>query len=200
MTAEQLAKELLEDRDFYQQSGGGVTLSGGEPLLQVDFCAEVLQLVRAAGVHTAVDTCGHVPWAAFEKILPVTDLFLFDLKQMDAARHEEYTGASNQRIVENLRRLDDAGAAIAIRMPLIPGLNDDDANLDAVGALLAQLHGITDVRLLPYHALARSKYAAIGREDTMPCVATPDDAALTAAAQRVANRKNDAGAALTKSC
>lgn len=186
MTATQLTAELLEDQDFYQHSGGGITLSGGEPLLQADFCAAALRLLRAEGLHTAVDTCGNVPWAAFEKVLPVTDLFLFDLKQMDTARHEKFTGAGNQRLLENLQRLDNAGAAIEIRIPLLPGWNDDAANLDAVGAFLGRLHGITAVKVLPYHALARSKYAAVGRVDTMPDIASPDDAALLAALQRVA--------------
>lgn len=181
MSAAEVLATVLEDRTFYEQSGGGMTLSGGEPLLQADFCAELLAMARHEGLHTAVDTCGMVPWEAFEAVLPMTDLFLFDLKQMDGDLHRRYTGSDNAQILANLRRLSEAGAAIEIRIPLVPGINDDERFLRAAGELLRGLEGIRAVRLLPFNALSHSKYEAIGREDTMPDASPPSDEALARA-------------------
>lgn len=181
MSVAEVLATVLEDRTFYEQSGGGMTLSGGEPLLQADFCAELLAMARHEGLHTAVDTCGMVPWEAFEAVLPVTDLFLFDLKQMDGDLHRRYTGSDNAQILANLRRLSEAGAAIEIRIPLVPGINDDERFLRAAGELLRGLEGIRAVRLLPFNALSHSKYEAIGREDTMPDASPPSDEALARA-------------------
>lgn len=163
MTAEEILTTVLKDRTFYEQTGGGLTLSGGEPLLQADFCAELLAMAKREGLHTAVDTCGAVTWQAFEQVLPVTDIFLYDLKHTDPAQHKHYTGADNALILENLRRLSEAGAAIEIRIPLIPGINDDDAFRDAAEELLSSLQGIRDVKRLPCNPYARSKYEAMGR-------------------------------------
>ena len=168
VTPEEILPELLEDRLFYTQSGGGVTLSGGEPLLHPAFCAELFGLLQREGIPCAMDTCGEVPWSAFEAVLPVTELFLFDLKQMDPERHRRCTGVSNERILENLRRLSDTGKEIEIRMPLVPGFNDEEENLEAAGRFLAGLKPLRGVRLLPYHSFGRSKYHAIGHPDTMP--------------------------------
>ncbi len=169
----------LEDREYYEP-GGGVTLSGGEPLLQADFCRDLLAGLKQAGVHTAVDTCGCVNWAAFEAVLPFTDLFLVDFKHADSATHRRLTGQGNELIVANLRRLSAAGADIEIRMPLIPGCNDSDENLRATGNLLAELN-LCRVKVLPYHAMARSKYTALGLPDTMPTVDPPDRQTLNRA-------------------
>ena len=189
MTAEQLLATILEDRAFYRSTGGGVTLSGGEPLLQAEFCAELLGMAKSEGLHTAVDTCGMVPWEAFSKVLPVTDLFLYDIKQMDPALHRRDTGADNDLILENLRRLCECEAATEIRIPLVPGINDDDRFIDAAGALLSGLGRIRGVKVLPYNPLARSKYAAVGKEDAMPQVAPPSDEEL----RRVAGRLRSFG-------
>jgi len=189
MTAEQLLATILEDRAFYRSTGGGVTLSGGEPLLQAEFCAELLGMAKSEGLHTAVDTCGMVPWEAFSKVLPVTDLFLYDIKQMDPALHRRDTGADNDLILENLRRLCECEAATEIRIPLVPGINDDDRFIDAAGALLSGLGRIRGVKVLPYNPLARSKHAAVGKEDAMPQVAPPSDEEL----RRVAGRLRSFG-------
>ncbi len=182
VTPEEILPELLEDRLFYTQSGGGVTLSGGEPLLHPAFCAELFGLLQREGIPCAMDTCGEVPWSAFEAVLPVTELFLFDLKQMDPERHRRCTGVSNKRILENLRRLSDTGKEIEIRMPLVPGFNDEEENLEAAGRFLAGLKPLRGVRLLPYHSFGRSKYRAIGHPDTMPDVAPPSSEQLAHAA------------------
>jgi len=168
MTAGEVLAIALQDRTFYDQTGGGLTLSGGEPLLQADFCAQLLAMAKREGVHTAVDTCGAVSWKAFEAVLPVTDIFLYDLKHTDAALHRRYTGMDNTLILENLRRLSESGAAIEIRIPVIPGVNDDDAFRAAADDLLGGLAGIRRVKRLPYNPYARSKYEAMGREVRLP--------------------------------
>lgn len=171
--AADVATEILEDKAFYDHSNGGATVSGGEPLLQVDFCRELFNLLKNNGIHCAVDTCGHVPWSSFEKILPVADMFLYDLKHANSTKHRDGTGCGNELILANLRRLSTAGKLIEIRMPLIPGYNMDEAAIRAAAELLAPLENIVAVRLLAYHAMARSKFTAIGVEDTMPHVEPP---------------------------
>jgi len=181
-TAEAVVDAVLKDRTFYAQSGGGCTLSGGEPLLQAEFCAEVCRLLRAEGVHCAIDTSGAVAWAKFAAVLPHADLFLYDLKHLDPERHRAGTGVDNRQILENLHRLSAVGVPIEIRLPLVPGFNESPGDLRAVGEFLAALPTVPPVRLLPYHALARSKYEAVGRPDTMPTVSSPGGPALQAAA------------------
>lgn len=185
MTAKQLMATILEDRVFYESTGGGVTLSGGEPLVQADFCAELLTMAKEEGLHTAVDTCGMVSWETFTKVLPVTDLFLYDVKQMDAALHQRYTGRDNRLSLSNLRHLCEHGAEVEVRIPLVPGVNDDEQFVSAVGQFLSGLACIRRVKVLPYHPYARSKFVAIGREDTMPHVASPSDAELDRVVDRL---------------
>lgn len=182
VTPAEAVAAVLEDRTFYAQSGGGCTLSGGEPLLQAEFCAAVCGSLRAQGIHCAIDTAGAVPWDGFATVLPHVDLFLYDFKHADEERHREYTGLSNRLILENLRRLAASGVPIEVRLPLVPGVNDAPADLQAAGAFLAHLDRDITVRVLPYHALARSKYEAVGRPDTMPAVPPPDAAAMANAA------------------
>ncbi|MBU0714476.1 MAG: glycyl-radical enzyme activating protein [Verrucomicrobia bacterium] len=174
---------VLEDKTFYAKSGGGCTISGGEPLLQAEFCAAVFQRLRENNVHCAIDTSGAVPWENFEAVLPYADLFLYDLKHIEDRVHRQYTGVSNQRILENLRKLSSCGVLIEIRMPLIPGINNATADLKAAGEFLCRLANISVVRLLPYHALSGSKYEAVGRPYTMPDVPAPDTVAMANAAE-----------------
>ena len=177
ITVDEAAAQLLEDRIFYTD-GGGITLSGGEPLLQSDFCAALLARMRDEGVDGAVDTCGCVPWEAFEKVLPYAQLFLYDFKCADSVKHEQFTGRRNELILENLRRLDAAGKEIEIRMIMVPGCNTDESDLRSAGEILSKLKNVSAVRLLAYHSLARSKFKAVGHEDTMPDVPSPDAAML----------------------
>lgn len=182
VSVEEVVDKVLEDKAFYTNSGGGCTISGGEPLLQAEFCAAVFERLRENGVHCAIDTAGAVPWDNFETVLPHVDLFLYDFKHADDRLHREWTDASNQLILENLRQLSSRGVPIEIRMPLIPGINDTDSALQAASEFLRRLDNVTGLRLLPYHALARSKYEAIGRPDTMPDVPPQDAAAMANAA------------------
>jgi len=185
MSVEEVMSIVLEDRLFYENSEGGMTLSGGEPLSQALFCKALLMRAKEEKLHTAVDTCGAVPWERIESVLPVTDLFLYDVKHMDSQKHKQYTGAGNELILDNLKHLSNKGAIIEIRIPLIPGINDDDANIDATGAFLGQLKGIQKVRVLPYHSYARSKYVALGKKDKMPHVDAPTDDKLDLVVDRL---------------
>ena len=178
---EEVVAVAVEDSAFYEQSGGGVTLSGGEPLYQPAFCLEVLKQLKAAGLHTALDTCAFVPRAALEAALPHTDLFLVDFKHSDSEEHRKLTGQPNGLILENLRFLSGRNARMEIRIPLVPGCNDSDGNLERTGEILAPL-SVERVRLLPYHDLARTKYNALDKNDTMPRVAAPTAAQLDRAA------------------
>lgn len=166
VTVEDLLPRLLADKPFYDDSEGGVTLSGGECLTQADFCAALLQRLKAEGIHTAVDTCGFVPWEAFEKVLPYTDIFLYDVKAYDENVHLRCTGVSNKRILENLIRLDAIGKRIEIRIPYVPDMNAGE--IEKIAHLLAPLNHIERVRVLAYHNYAGSKYAALSLENTLP--------------------------------
>jgi pyruvate formate lyase activating enzyme len=179
-----LMDELRRDMDFYRSSGGGVTLSGGEPLAQAPFATALLRQCKEEGISTALDTCGSVPWTVLEAALPYTDLVLYDLKPVDADVHQRYTGVDNQRILDNLRRLDQRNIPIEIRIPLVPTITDG-ANLEAAGALLSELENPVRVRLLPYHRLAGSKYQRLGRENHMPEVESPTSDQMQQAARQL---------------
>ena len=161
--ASALVQELLRDRIFFDQSGGGVTFSGGEPLLQASFLTESLERLRSESVHTALDTCGFAPWEDLRDAARWSDLVLYDLKLMDEARHREATGQSNRLILDNLRALSRVHPAIWIRVPVIPGINDDDANLEATARFLVGLPGVRRVDLLPYHGTGEAKFARLGK-------------------------------------
>jgi len=166
MTVEELFPLLLEDRDFYDTSGGGVTLSGGECLMQADFCVELLKRLKAASIHTAVDTCGFVSKEALDKVIPYTDIFLYDLKAFDEDVHIKCTGQSNKIILENLLYLDSLGKNIEIRIPYVPEYNSDQ--IEKIAIFLSELKHITKIRVLPYHNYAGSKYAALNIPSTLP--------------------------------
>ncbi len=177
VTVEELLEEVSADRPFYEQSGGGVTLSGGEPLSQPAFSAAFLHACKTAGLHTALDTSGAVPWSAFEAALPHTDLVLYDVKHIDREAHRTWTGIDNTWILDNLQRLGRAGIPVEVRIPCLPGVNDGQV-LEHIAVFLREIPSLTVVRLLPYHDFARSKYAAIGLEDTMPQVEKPGPEAM----------------------
>lgn len=164
---------LLErDRIFYDESGGGVTFSGGEPLMQPDFVIESVDACKDAGMHVAVDTCGLCDTQALLEVASAADLFLFDLKIMDEDRHRAFTGASNVRILQNLERLAAVHRNIVVRFPLVPGVNDDDENVRALGAFLASLR-LTRVDVLPYHRAGLAKYQRLHRAYALPTTQPP---------------------------
>ena len=182
ITVEEAVERVLEDRDFYETSGGGATISGGEPLIQKAFTIAFLAAVKAQGIHTALDTCAFVSREALKEALPVTDLFLVDFKHCDPEQHLKLTGQRNELIKENLKFLSDSSAEIEIRIPFVPGCNDDDSNMEQTGLFLKDLK-IREIKLLPYHSLARSKYTALNMTDTMPDVESPEEPAVQHAAE-----------------
>ena len=166
VSVEELLPTLLEDRDFYENSGGGVTVSGGECLTQADFCAELLHRLKENGINTAVDTSGFVSRAALDKVIPYTDVFLYDLKAYDENVHIRCTGQSNKIILENLLYLDSLGKKVEIRIPFVPDYNDGE--MKKLADFLAPLKNIVRVRVLAYHNYAASKYKALGIKNTLP--------------------------------
>ena len=163
ITAEELMTEIRKDRDFYGTEGG-VTVSGGECLLQADFVADVLRRCWEEGNNSAVDTCGFVPWESIQKTLGLCDTYLYDIKCADSRLHKAFTGQENERILENFRKLSAASARIWIRIPVIPGFNDNDSELHAIAALVNGMPGVEKVTLMPYHTLGKSKYETLGME------------------------------------
>lgn len=165
-----LIDKLLIDMPFYGANGGGVTLSGGECLMQPAFALALAKRLYEKGVSVDIDTCGAVPWENIEPIIPYTDVFLYDIKAIDPEIHQKCTGHDNHLILENLQRLCDLGCKIEIRYPLVVGWND--AETEKIGAWLAQKRGIVRVKVLAYHDFARSRYTALGKKDTLPHVQT----------------------------
>jgi pyruvate formate lyase activating enzyme len=180
MSVEQVLDEAERDRVFYDRSGGGVTFTGGEPLAQPEFLLELLVACRSRGLHTAVDTSGFAPWSVFERLQPHVDLFLYDLKLMDTTRHRQWTGVSNAKILANLRQLSELGRDILVRIPILPGVNDDEENLRPMAEFLASLRHIPPVELLAYHKIAEAKYAGLGREYALPGVRSPSQERMKA--------------------
>jgi len=163
-TADEVFAEIIKDKAYYENSGGGVTFSGGECMLQPAFLCEILKKCKENGIHTAVDTAGHIPFEHFEKILPCTDLFLYDIKLFDSQKHKQYTGVENALILENLKKLLAAGAKIWIRIPVIPDVNDNIAEMQKIRNFLAACGKPEKIELLPYHAMGENKYQAIGAQ------------------------------------
>ena len=167
MTAGEVVAAVAEDRLFYDGSGGGITLSGGEPTGQPRFARAVLRGCREAGIHTAIESCGRTPWRVWTTLLPHLDLVLLDLKEIDPARHRELTGVSNRLILANARRLAAHGVSLIVRRPLIPGHNDSLDSLHALGRFVRELDTVQEVDLLPYHRMGSAKYERLGRDYTL---------------------------------
>lgn len=160
----QLIGEIEKDMPFYDQSGGGVTFSGGEPLMQADFLLNILQECGRLEIHRTIDTCGYAPTTTLMNIAEQTELFLFDIKHMDSEKHRFYTGVPNELILHNLRSLSAAGHTVNARIPLIFGVNDDEINIRATALFLAACETVQSVDILPYHSSAEAKYKKLGLE------------------------------------
>ncbi|MGI6216327.1 MAG: glycyl-radical enzyme activating protein [Coriobacteriales bacterium] len=166
MTVEDIMKKVRRDKPFFDKSGGGVTVSGGECLMQPDFMAAFLKQCKEEGVNTAVDTCGYVPWENIEKVLPYSDLFLYDIKHMDSAEHKRLTGVPNELILENAKKIAENGGRFHIRIPLITGCNDSVENIEATRDFLLTIKDAVDlVQVLPYHKLGTVKWERLYWKD-----------------------------------
>ena len=163
-TVEAVLAEIERDLEYYRIGKGGVTFSGGEPLLQKDFLKSLLGACRRRGIHCAVDTAGNVSWNIIAEIVPLADLFLFDIKAIDEDIHRRATGVGNRRILENLKRLSETGCVIWVRIPVIPAVNDSPEEMNAIADFLAPLPNIHWVELLPFHTLGAEKYPSLDRE------------------------------------
>lgn len=176
MNAGEVVRSLLQDKPFFEESGGGVTLSGGEPMMQADFLIELLQACREAGLHTAVESNLAAPWETVEQLLPYVDLWMCDLKVADPDIHKQWTGVSNARVLDNLRRLTGRGVAPIVRTPVILGVNDTPGAIEAICALLDQPERIRYYELLAFHALGFDKFCQLGEANPMPDAAGLDAA------------------------
>ena len=177
MTAAEVFEDVNGDAIFYQNSGGGVTLSGGDPVAQPDFSMSILKLCRDAAIHTAIETCGFAKWEVLKGILEYTDLVLFDIKHMDPEKHKEYTGVSNEIILENAKRIrKELGLPMLIRLPIMPGYNDSTENMEMTAQFIANdLNGIEKVHLLPYHRLGETKYERMEASNNSIPISPPSD-------------------------
>jgi pyruvate formate lyase activating enzyme len=181
METSEVMDEILKELIFFEQSGGGVTISGGEPLSQLDFTVGLLEECKMHGIKTAVDTSGFADSDSLKAAAELTDLFLYDVKHMDPEKHRKYTGADNEIILSNLTKLGDIGAEINVRMPFIPGVNTDEQNLLALGHFLSGVRGVTCLSLLPYHSAAEDKHGRWGMEFKLRGVYPPTENSLAAA-------------------
>ena len=193
LTVEEAVGEIVQDCAFYASSGGGLTLSGGEPLLQLEFARAILKSCREKGIHTAIETAANFPWSRIASILPYVDLVMMDIKHMDSQRHRACTGVSNRRVLENATRLGGQPQPLIVRTPIIPGVNDSEAEIAAIAGFTATLPNLLYYELLPYHPMAESKYRSLGlsyqgSELTPPSAARMAALASAAAAKGVAVR------------
>jgi len=183
VTTTAVMSEIERDTIFYETSGGGATFSGGEPLLQPGFLLALLRACKEKEIHTVVDTCGYAPWEVLNDIRNYTDLFLYDLKLIDDAKHREYTGVSNRVILKNLETLSRHGHNLIVRVPVIPGVTDSSENIHAIGAFVAGLPAVEHVDILGYHEAALGKYRRLERVYSLPDVRPPTEACMAGIAE-----------------
>ena len=172
-TIHALMDEIRKDIIFFEESSGGITFSGGEPLSQLSFLINLAERCKKEGFHLTLDTCGHIPLNDFKKIIPLIDLFLYDLKLIDDDLHKQYTGISNQIIIQNLKYLNHQKKNIIIRIPIIPTINDTEIELNAMLSLIKELKSITTIHLLPYHKIAVHKYEKLGIDQKLTHIQEP---------------------------
>ena len=170
---DEVMREIVKDKAFYETSGGGVTFSGGECMLQIDFLEEILRKCKNEGIHTAVDTAGHVPYERFEQILPYTDLFLYDVKCFDSEKHKQYTGVGNEVILENLKKLLATGTPLWIRIPIVPTVNDTKEEIQSIKRYICACGAPEKIELLPYHKMGANKWQQLNLPDPLESIRPP---------------------------
>lgn len=178
MTVDEVVAEVLKDKDFFQQSKGGVTFSGGEPLMQPRFLIALLKEMKRQGIHTTIDTCGFASKEIVEEVSQLADLFLYDLKHMDSEKHEKYTGVPNNIILDNLRLLNDLNKEVYIRIPIIPTINDSIEDLESFRDFIKTLSNVKMINLLPYHKIGQEKYKRLGKPYKMIDIEEPSKEAM----------------------
>jgi pyruvate formate lyase activating enzyme len=175
MTTDAVMKIILKDKRYYEQSGGGLTLSGGEPLAQFDFSLELLKTAKENNIHTCIETSGYIDRDRLAAILPHIDLFLYDYKESDDEKHKSFTGASNRQIIDNLFFLDKTGKKIILRCPIIPGFNDCIGHFTAIAETASRLDNIVEINIMPYHPMGLSKAKRIGKQSFLSDIGFPND-------------------------
>ena len=173
VTVAEVLEEVLRDAPYYRRSGGGITLSGGESLLQPDFAISLLNACHDHGINTAIETTGFAEQSVIEKFIPHIDLFLMDIKHINSAKHAEFTGQPNERILENAALIARQAKRLIIRVPVIPGFNDTEAEISDIAAFAKKLNGVNEIHLLPYHRMGRDKYEGLNRPYLMGDVPPP---------------------------
>ena len=189
-TVSEVLKTVLQDKIFYETSGGGMTLSGGEPMYQFDFALALMQAAKDAGLHTCMETCGFAPWEHYEKIAPYVDMFLFDYKLTDPDSHKTYTGVDNRRILENLKRLDELGCVTVLRCPIIPTVNDTAEHFAGIAKTANSLNNILRVDIEPYHPLGKSKSENLGKAYALAQLTFPDEEIVSQWIAEIAQQTN----------
>lgn len=175
MSVQEVMTEVLKDKIFYDNSGGGLTLSGGEPLMQFEFAYELLKQAKQSSIHTCVETCGFSKTKNILKIAEFTDIFLYDWKLTNSQLHKEYTGVSNSLILENLKQIDETKSKIVLRCPIIPSVNDTEEHFRGVADIANLLKNILAIEIEPYHSLAKNKYIKLGKEEAVYSFEQPDE-------------------------
>ncbi len=178
MTVDEVFAEVLKDKVFYETSGGGVTFSGGEPLAQFDFLLAMLERAKAEKLHVCMETCGYASPDKIAAVLPYTDLFLYDVKATDPAKHKDFTGVDNELIRSNLRFIGELGGKSILRCPLIPGINDDSGHLHGIAELANEVKNVQEIHVEPYHPLGISKHVRLGTESPLPVNEFPEDSLI----------------------
>jgi len=185
MDVEEVVEEIEKDQAFYEESGGGVTFSGGEPLMQPDFLNALLVECKQRAIHTTVDTCGLAKYEIINRMGDKVDLFLFDIKTLDGRIHRRYTGVSNQQILRNLKKLSENGSQIIVSFPIVPGINDDDENVTRTAEFVRSLPNIQQVNLLPYHRAGIEKYKSLGKPYKLGKIQPPSTQKIRSIKKRI---------------
>ncbi len=185
MKVEEVLEEIEKDESFYEESGGGVTFSGGEPLMQPYFLEALLTECKRRTIHTTLDTCGFADSGIIDRIRDKVDLFLYDIKIMNDRKHRKYTGVSNQQILRNLKTLAENGGRIVISFPIVPSINDDEKNVDETAKFISSLPNIQQVNLLPYHRAGIEKYKSLGKPYRLNRVQPPSDRRIKSVKNRI---------------
>ena len=175
MSLDEVMAVIEKDRAFYEKSGGGVTVSGGEPLVQKDFTRSILKACCETGIHTCLESTFCTDWETVEAAAEYADLLISDIKHMDSKKHKMFTSQPNERILENARKITDAGQKLIVRVPVIPTFNDTPEEIYAIAQFARSLKGVEEMNLLPYHRLGQDKYAGIGREYTLAHLVPPSN-------------------------
>lgn len=175
VTAGEIIDEIVKDYTYYRRSGGGLTLSGGESLLQPDFSEALLRGCKELGISTAIESTGFASMETISRLLPHIDYFLMDIKHMDSKKHKEFTGQSNEKILKNAIEIAKRANSLTIRVPVIPGFNDTEKEISDIAEFAAKLHGVREIHLLPYHRMGSDKYRWLGREYSLSDIMPPTE-------------------------